>query len=132
MGHSTGLDWSRRPKLSHNRFAYPPPVFHPATLKGMNGCNGIVLPRMIVSALPPLAAVANPVSVVAFLGDARTLSFPEVSACLLLGWLIVLTLPNVHRVTERTRQRSLTASFALAMQALFFAPHVAPFLYFQF
>jgi hypothetical protein len=32
-----------------------------------------------------------------FLGDARTLSFPEVSACLLLGWLIVLTLPNVHR-----------------------------------
>jgi hypothetical protein len=67
-----------------------------------------------------------------FLGDAHTLSFPEVSACLLLGWLIVLTLPNVHRMTQRARQRSLTASFALAMQALFFAPHVAPFLYFQF
>jgi alginate O-acetyltransferase complex protein AlgI len=103
-----------------------------AILKGMAGCNGIVLPRMIVSALPPLAAVANPVSVVAFLGDARTLSFPEISTCLLLGWLIVLTLPNVHRMTERGRQSSLTANFALAMQTLFFAPHVAPFLYFQF
>jgi hypothetical protein len=70
--------------------------------------------------------------VLPFLGDARTLSFPEISACLLLGWLIVLTLPNVHRMTERTRQWSLTASFALSVQALFFAPHIAPFLYFQF
>jgi alginate O-acetyltransferase complex protein AlgI len=103
-----------------------------AVLKGMVGCNGIALPRMIVSALPPLAAVAHPVSVMPFLGDAHTLSFPEISACLLLGWLIVLTLPNVHRMTERSRHWSLAASFALAVQALFFAPHVAPFLYFQF
>jgi alginate O-acetyltransferase complex protein AlgI len=44
----------------------------------------------------------------------------------------VLTLPNVHRRTERTRRWTLTGSFALSMQALFFAPHVAPFLYFQF
>jgi len=101
-------------------------------LAGMAGCNGVALPRMIVSAFPPLAAVADPVSMMPFLGDARTLSFPEVSACLLLGWLIVLTLPNVHRMTERGRHWSLTAGFALAMQALFFAPHVAPFLYFQF
>jgi D-alanyl-lipoteichoic acid acyltransferase DltB (MBOAT superfamily) len=103
-----------------------------AMLQGMAGCNGIALPRMIVAALPPLAAIADPVSVMPFLGDARTLSFPEISACLLLGWLIVLTLPNVHRMTERTRQWSLTASFALSVQALFFAPHIAPFLYFQF
>jgi alginate O-acetyltransferase complex protein AlgI len=101
-------------------------------LKGMAGCSGITLPRMILSTLPPLAAVADPVSVMPFLGDARTLSFPEISACLLLGWLIVLTLPNVHRMPERGRHWSLTASFALAAQALFFAPHVAPFLYFQF
>jgi D-alanyl-lipoteichoic acid acyltransferase DltB (MBOAT superfamily) len=101
-------------------------------LRGMAGFNGVALPRMIVSALPPLAAIADPVSVMPFLGDARTLSFPEISACLLLGWLIVLTLPNVHRMTQRVRHWSLTASFALAMQALFFAPHVAPFLYFQF
>ena len=103
-----------------------------AILKGMAGCNGIVLPQMIVSALPPLAAVANPVSVMPFLGDARTLNFAEISACLLLGWLIVLTLPNLHRMTERGGQWSLTANFALAMLATFFAPHVAPFLYFQF
>jgi alginate O-acetyltransferase complex protein AlgI len=103
-----------------------------AVFKGMAGGNGIVLPRMIVSALPPLALVADPVSVMPFLGDAHTMSFPEVSACLLLGWLIVLTLPNIHRMTERSRHWSLTASFALAVQALFFAPHVAPFLYFVF
>ena len=103
-----------------------------AMLRGMAGLNGVALPRMIVSALPPLAAIADPVSVMPSLGDARTLSFPEVSACLLLGWLIVLTLPNVHRMTCRARHWTLTASFALSVQALFFAPHVAPFLYFQF
>jgi hypothetical protein len=103
-----------------------------AMLGGMAGVNGVALPRMIVSALPPLAAVAQPVSVLPFLGDARTLSFPEVSACLLLGWLIVLALPNVHRMTGRSRHWSLTAGFGFALQALFFAPHVAPFLYFQF
>jgi alginate O-acetyltransferase complex protein AlgI len=101
-------------------------------LNGMAGMNGVTLPRMIVSALPPLAIVADPVIVMPFLGDGRTLSFPEISACLLIGWLIVLTLPNIHTMTQRTRHWSLTASFALAMQALFFAPHVAPFLYFQF
>jgi alginate O-acetyltransferase complex protein AlgI len=103
-----------------------------AMLRGMAGLNGIVLPRMIVSALPPLGFVADPVTVMPFLGDARTLSFPEISACLLLGWLIVLLLPNVHRMTDRARQWTLTGSFALSVQALCFAPHVAPFLYFQF
>jgi D-alanyl-lipoteichoic acid acyltransferase DltB (MBOAT superfamily) len=101
-------------------------------LRGMAGLNGIALPRMIVSALPSLGSIADPVTVLPYLGDARTLSFPELSACLLLGWMIVLTMPNVHRMTQRTRHWSLTGSFALSVQALFFAPHVAPFLYFQF
>ncbi len=100
--------------------------------RGLFGCNGIALPQMIVSALPPLAALAEPVNVMPSLGDGRTLSFPEVSACLLLGWFIVLALPNVHRMTERARHWTLTAGFALSVQAVFFAPHVAPFLYFQF
>jgi alginate O-acetyltransferase complex protein AlgI len=101
-------------------------------LRGMTGFNGITLPRMIVSAMPSLAAIAQPVSVMPSLGDARTLSFPEVTACLLLGWLIVLALPNVHRMTVGSRYWTLTASFALSMQALFFAPQIAPFLYFHF
>ena len=101
-------------------------------LKGMAGLNGIALPRMIIAAYPPLAAVAEPVSVMPSLGDARTLSFPEVSACLLLGWLIVLAMPNVHAMTQRTRPWALASGFALSVQALFFAPHVSPFLYFQF
>ena len=103
-----------------------------AMLRGLGGLNGVTLPRMIVSAFPPLAAIARPVAVMPSLGDARTLSFPEVSACLLIGWFIVLALPNVQTMTDRARSWALTGGFALTMQALFFAPHVAPFLYFQF
>lgn len=103
-----------------------------AVLKGMCGWNGVALPRMIVAAIPPLAAIASPVAVMPSLGDARTLSFPEISACLVIGWAIVLALPNVQRMTDRARAWALTAGFALTVQALFFAPHVAPFLYFQF
>jgi alginate O-acetyltransferase complex protein AlgI len=100
--------------------------------RGLFGLNGVALPQMIVSAFPPLAAIAEPVAVMPSLGDARTLSFPEISACLLLGWFIVLALPNIHRMTERSRHLVLTTSFALSVQAVFFAPHVAPFLYFRF
>ncbi len=101
-------------------------------LRGMFGFNGIALPQMIVSTLPPLAAIAEPVAVMPSLGDARTLSFPEVSACLLLGWFIVLVMPNIHRMTETARHWALTSSFALSVQAVLFAPHVVPFLYFRF
>jgi D-alanyl-lipoteichoic acid acyltransferase DltB (MBOAT superfamily) len=93
-----------------------------AVLGGMAGLHGVVLPRMIVAALPPLGAIAQPVSVLPSLGDARTLSFPEVTACLCLGWFIVLVLPNAQRMTAG----------ALSVQAVLFAPHVAPFLYFRF
>ena len=103
-----------------------------AMLRGMAGLNGLVLPQMIVHAFPPLALVATPVPLLPYLGDARTLSFPEVSACLLLGWSIVLCLPSVHELTERARIWALTGGFAFTVQALFFAPHVTPFLYFQF
>jgi hypothetical protein len=103
-----------------------------AMLRGMAGGNGLALPQMIVQAFPPLAAIATPVPLLRFLGDARTLSFPEVSACLLLGWVIVLALPTVHALSERARGWALTAGFAFTVQALFFAPHVTPFLYFQF
>jgi alginate O-acetyltransferase complex protein AlgI len=101
-------------------------------LRGMAGCNGITLPQMIVHAFPPLAAIATPVPLLPFLGDARTLSFPEVTACLVLGWAIVLALPTVHELSERARGWALTGGFAFTVQALFFAPHVTPFLYFQF
>jgi hypothetical protein len=103
-----------------------------AMLRGMAGCNGLVLPQMIVHAFPPLAWAATPVPVLQHLGDARTLSFPEVTACLMLGWFIVLALPSVHELSERARRVALTGGFAFTVQALFFAPHVTPFLYFQF
>ena len=60
-------------------------------------------------------------------GDARTLSFPEVTACLAVGWTIVLAFPAVHELSERVRSWALTSSFAFTMRALFFAPHVTRF-----
>jgi D-alanyl-lipoteichoic acid acyltransferase DltB (MBOAT superfamily) len=101
-------------------------------LRAMLGLNGIVLPQMIVHAAPLLGLLATPVPVLPYLGDARTLSFPEVSACLLLGWAIVLLMPSVQALSETARLRAVTASFAFSVQALFFAPHVVPFLYFRF
>ena len=103
-----------------------------AMLRGTAGCNAIALPQMIMHAFSPLAAIATPVPLLPFLGDARTLSFPEVSVCLAVGWIIVLTLPSVHELSERSRGWALTGGFAFTVQALFFAPHATPFLYFQF
>ena len=103
-----------------------------AMLRGLAGANGVALPQMLVHAVPVLSLVATPVPVLPFLGDGRTLSFPEVSACLLLGWFIVLALPDVHTMPDRARCRALATGFAFTVQALVFAPHVAPFLYFQF
>ncbi len=103
-----------------------------AFLVALTGANGITLPAMIVGFIPGLSLIADPVPVLPFLGDARTLSFPEVTACLLLGWAIVLIPSNPHRWSEPRRLWAVTAAFAFTIQALFFAPNVAPFLYFQF
>ena len=101
-------------------------------LRAMAGANGAALPAMIAGAFPPLAALATPVAALPYLGDGRTLSFPEVAACLLLGWFIVLALPNMHAMSGRTRAWALTSGFAFTLQALCFAPRIAPFLYFRF
>jgi alginate O-acetyltransferase complex protein AlgI len=103
-----------------------------AMLKGLSGANGIALPQLLVGWLPWLGDLARPVASLPSLGDARTLSFPEVTACLALGWAIVLAAPELHALGPRARGLALTASFALTMQAVFFAPRALPFLYFQF
>ncbi|MDE2583224.1 MAG: MBOAT family protein [Rhodospirillales bacterium] len=108
-----------------------------SVLGGMAGLHGVALPAMILRwlqrlGLSALGFVVRPVPLLAHLGAARTLSFPEVSACLALGWVIVLALPHVHEMSERTRSLALIASFALTIQGLFFAPKVVPFLYFRF
>ena len=101
-------------------------------LRGLAGLNGLAVPRMILDALPWLRPIAHPVAVLAWLGDARTLALPQAMALLGLGWGIVLVMPAVHRLSAAGRSRALVAGFALSMQGLFFAPHVAPFLYFRF
>jgi len=103
-----------------------------AMLRGIAGLNGIALPQMILHAFPSLAIIATAVPALPSLGDGRTLSFPEVTACLIVGWVIVLALPSVHELSQRARGIALTTGFAFTVQALFFAPNATPFLYFQF
>ena len=103
-----------------------------AMTRGLLGLNGLAIPAMIASAFPALSTIATPVPVLRFLGDARTLSLPEVAASLLLGWTIVLAFPHAQALSDRARGWAITASFGFTVRALFFAPHVAPFLYFQF
>ena len=103
-----------------------------SVLAGLIGLHGIALPAMIVAWAPVLGWIARPVPLLAHLGAARTLSFPEVSACLGLGWGIALAAPPLHELSERGRSLALVASFAFTVQALFFAPRVVPFLYFRF
>jgi len=98
-------------------------------LAGLAGLNGFALPAMIAHLVP---GIATSVPVLRFLGDARTLSLPEVAACLLLGWIVVLVLPHAQALSERARSWAVVASFAFTVRALCFAPHVVPFLYFQF
>ena len=103
-----------------------------AMLRGLLGLHGFALPAMIWQALPPLQPWARPVPLLPWLGAARTLSLPEVAACLLCGWIAVLILPQAQALSARGQALMLTAGFAFTVQALFFAPAVAPFLYFRF
>ena len=103
-----------------------------SVLRGMAGLHGVLLPAMILHWLPVLGLIATPAPLLAHLGSARTLAFPEVSACLALGWAIALGAPQLHDLTARGRSLALTLGFAFTVQALFFAPAVVPFLYFRF
>ncbi len=103
-----------------------------SVLRGMAGLGGIELPQLVLGLIPPLRLIARPVPVLRHLGDARTLSLPEATAILALGWAIVLALPNLHRLSERQRLWAVGGSFALTVQALLFAPGAVPFLYFRF
>jgi len=100
--------------------------------RGLLGLNGIVLPSTAITLFPALKKVSHVVPVLPYLGDARALSLPQSLVLLLLGWVIVLTLPNLNRMNRRGRDLALVSSFALTVQALFFAPYATPFLYFQF
>ncbi len=103
-----------------------------AILRGLFGLNGVALPQLVLGWLPWLGTLAAPVASLPSLGDARTLSFPEVSACLALGWSIVLFAPRLHAMSAGARSWAVGAAFAFSVQAVFFAPSVTPFLYFQF
>ena len=103
-----------------------------SVLAGMAGWHGVALPQLVLGLLPGLDGLVTSVPVLRYLGDARTLSLPEVSVCLAIGWAIVLFAPNTQQLTERQRRLTLAGSFAFTAQALFFAPSVAPFVYFRF
>jgi D-alanyl-lipoteichoic acid acyltransferase DltB (MBOAT superfamily) len=103
-----------------------------AMMRGMAGLNGFAVPAPLVALVPRLGHIARTVPVLPALGDARTLSLPDATACLMIGWFIVLCLPHVHEASPRLRAWGLLGSGGFTMQALFFAGVAAPFLYFRF
>ncbi len=100
--------------------------------RGLFGFNGIALPAMFIHAAPVLAHVAASAPVLPYLGAARTMSVLQGFALLALAWTIILAMPDLHALRARGRSAALMAGFAFTVQALFFAPFVRPFLYFQF
>jgi len=100
--------------------------------RGLLGLNGIAIPSLYIKLLPVLGGIGHAVPVLAFLGDARSLSLPQAILFLGLAWFIALALPELHSMNPTRRSVALSASFALSVQALFFAPYTVPFLYFQF
>jgi D-alanyl-lipoteichoic acid acyltransferase DltB (MBOAT superfamily) len=100
--------------------------------RGLFGLNGVDIPDIAVRFWPGLAAFGTVVPVLPYLGDARTLSLPQALLFLLIAWSLTLLLPNLREMSVRRRSIALMASFALAMQAVFFTPAAIPFIYFQF
>ena len=100
--------------------------------RGLFGLNGIALPTMFIRTAPVLRHVATSVPVLPYLGAARSMSVLQGFTLLALAWTIILALPDLHSLRERGRNAALVAGFAFTMQALFFAPFIRPFLYFQF
>jgi alginate O-acetyltransferase complex protein AlgI len=100
--------------------------------RGLFGLNGIALPAMFIRAMPILGHVATAVPVLPYLGAARTMSVLQGLSLLTLAWMIILTMPDLHSLRARGREAALVAGFAFTVQALFFAPFIRPFLYFQF
>jgi alginate O-acetyltransferase complex protein AlgI len=101
-------------------------------LHGMAGLNGFAVPAPLVALLPILGRLGRVVPVLPALGDARTLSLPDLLASLAVGWAIVLFLPHLHEMTPRRRAWSVLASGGFTLQALFFSSDAVPFLYFRF
>jgi D-alanyl-lipoteichoic acid acyltransferase DltB (MBOAT superfamily) len=100
--------------------------------RALAGGNGFALPGFMIHAAPWLGHVARAVPVLPFLGDGRSFSLAQGFLLLLLGWIIVLALPNTQEMSARRRSVALVAGFGFSVQALFFAPYTIPFLYFQF
>lgn len=100
--------------------------------RGLFGFNGVAIPSIYIRLLPALGHLGRGVPVLPYLGDARTLSLPQAILFLGLGWFITVALPDLHSMSPLKRGVAVAASFALSLQALFFAPYAVPFLYFQF
>jgi alginate O-acetyltransferase complex protein AlgI len=100
--------------------------------RGLFGFDGIAIPSVYIKILPVLGHIGRAVPVLPYLGDARTLSLPQAVLLLALGWFIALAFPELYSMSKKRRSAALVASFALSLQALFFAPYTLPFLYFQF
>jgi alginate O-acetyltransferase complex protein AlgI len=101
-------------------------------LKSLFGGYGLTLSPFLVSRLPFHLGFLHAGQVIPIVGEGRPLALPQCIFFILAAGFGAVAMPHVHRMSPKTQLIALTLSFGLTIQALFFAPNVAPFLYFRF
>jgi D-alanyl-lipoteichoic acid acyltransferase DltB (MBOAT superfamily) len=103
-----------------------------AVFSGMLGRHGALLPSQILAMAPALKHVFGGAGEVPFLGDSTVMGVFEISVMLILGFAIVLLMPNIYQMGRRQRLCLVAATFAFTLQKIVFSGDISPFLYFQF
>ena len=101
-------------------------------LEGMAGINGMVLPSQILNLAPFLKHFISGQGTVPLLADGTVMGFIEMAILIGIGLSLVFWGRNLYEMSQSRRVYLLIPTFALAMQQIFFAANVSPFLYFRF
>jgi alginate O-acetyltransferase complex protein AlgI len=101
-------------------------------LEGMAGINGMVLPSQILNLAPFLKHFISGQGTVPLLADGTVMGFIEMSILIGIGLSLVFWGRNLYEMSQSRRVYLLIPTFALAMQQIFFAVNISPFLYFRF
>jgi len=98
----------------------------------MVGRNGAELPEEILQFLPPLRHIFTSTGYLSDVADRSIMGTMVTFTMLVLGMFLVLRIPNVLKMSPRSRLLAVGASFAFVIQKVIFSQSAAPFVYFQF
>ena len=101
-------------------------------LEGMAGLNGVFLPAQLLTQLPFLEALADPMTVVPFLGGGTLIGSVNMAVLMAGAFLLVLFGRPLHRLSLNLRLALLVPTAAFCFQHLVFGPETQTFIYFQF